>query len=398
MDVRPLEGLRVLELGQLVAGPWACTWLATFGADVIKVEPPEGDPLRQWRGLDADGTSLWWRSLARDRRCVQVDLRRPEGQDLVRRLAQRCDVVVENFRPGTLEAWGLSPDVLRQANPGLILCRVSGFGQTGPGRERPGYASVCEAAGGLRYVTGHPGQPSVRPDLSLGDSVAGMQAALGILLALQARARTGLGQDIDVSIAETVLQLTESMIPEADRLGVVRQPSGTALSGVVPSGAWVTSDGRQVVLGANGESVFRRLLGAMGRPELADDARLRGNAARVAHRAEVEGLVAAWVGAHTEAEVLGALRAAGVPSSAVPDARELLVDPHFQAREAFVTLEVGGRALRVPAVGPRLSATPGKSEHAGPDLGAHTGEVLREVLNLADSELEALALAGVIGR
>ena len=396
---RPLDGLVVLELGQILAGPFAGTILGAFGAEVIKVEPPGGDPIRGWRGLDPeDGVSLWWRSLGRDKRAVAIDLAREEGQELARGLARRADVLIENFRPGTMERWGLGPERLLADHPGLVYARISGFGQTGPYAARPGYASVCEAFGGLRHLTGTPGEPPVRANLSLGDSLAGLHAALGILLALRARdadpARRG--QVVDVAIFESVFAVLESVVPEFDRLGLVRGPSGTTITGIVPSNAYPCADGREVVVGANNSANYRRLMEAVGRPDLAADPALATNPGRVERQEEIDGAIAAWTRTHAAAEVVARLERAGVPASSILDVAEIFADPHFAARGAIQRIDDGGRPLAVPAIGPRLAATPARSARAGAELGAETRAVLAERLGLGDETIDALAAAGVV--
>jgi crotonobetainyl-CoA:carnitine CoA-transferase CaiB-like acyl-CoA transferase len=397
---RPLDGVVVLELGQILAGPYAGQLLAAFGAEVIKVEPPDGgDPIRGWRGLDPDdGTSLWWRSLGRDKRAVAIDLAAARGQELVGALARQADVLIENFKPGTLERWGLGPERLLADNPSLIVARISGFGQSGPYAHRPGYASVCEAFGGLRHLTGTPGEPPVRANLSLGDSLAGLQAALGILLALRARDADPerRGQVIDVAIFEAVFSVLESTVPEYDRLGTVRGPSGTTITGIVPSNAYPAADGRQVVIGANNTANYRRLMRAAGRADLADDPELATNPGRVARRTEIDGAIAAWTGTLAADEIVARLDAASVPASKIFSVADMAADPHYVARELFERLPVGGREVAMPAVGPRLTRTPARSGHAGRDLGADTRKVLVERLGLTAAEIDELRRTAVI--
>ena len=401
---RPLDGIRVLEMGQLIAGPFAGSVLGYFGAEVIKVEPPAGgDPLRQWRVL-RDGTSLWWRSLARNKKCVGVDLRQEEGRALAKRLAERSDVLIENFRPGTMEKWGLGPDALREVNPGLVYARISGYGQDGPYASRPGFASVCEGIGGLRYVNGHPGEPPVRPNLSLGDTLAGLHAVIGILLALIQRGKAsaealggGKGQVVDVAIYESVFNVLEGVVAEYDGAGVVREPSGSTLTGIVPTGTYPCRDGGHVIIGGNNDSIFRRLMRAIGRDDLADDPRLAENPGRVEHQAEVDGAIAEWTSRHDAARVLAVMEEAAVPSGPIYSVRDMFADPHFQARGLFERVEVDGRELRVPALMPKLADTPGGTDWAGPDPGSHDAEILRELLGLDEKTLRGLAERGVVG-
>jgi crotonobetainyl-CoA:carnitine CoA-transferase CaiB-like acyl-CoA transferase len=391
IDRRALAGVRVVELGQLMAGPFAGTILAYHGAEVIKVEPPgAGDPIRDWRHVDG-GTSLWWRSLARNKRCVTLDLRGDEGRAIARRLILRADVLLENFRPGTLESWGLVPARLLEENPRLVVVRVSGFGQTGPWAGRPGFAAVCEAAAGLRHLTGVPGEPPVRANLSLGDSVAGLHAALGTLLALRARERDGRGQVVDVAITEAVLNLLESVIPEAAR-GVVRGPSGTTITGVVPSNLYPCAGGEAVVIGANGVSLFRRLMEAAGRSDLARDPRLESNTGRVERQAEIDEAIAAWTRTLPAAEVEARLVSAAVPCAAIATPADLLANPHYRARGLFERFDLAGEELVLPALAPRLDGTPGHTDFPGPDLGAHNREVYAEL------GIDAAALAGLRAR
>lgn len=391
---RPLDGIRVLELGQLIAGPFTGTLLAYFGAEVIKIEPPGGDPIRRWRLMNGD-TSWWWYSIGRNKKSVTVDLRTDEGRNLIRRLAQRCDVLVENFRPGTLERWGIAPQVLRGDNPGLIVSRISGYGQTGPLAERPGYASVCEGFGGFRYVNGFPGQPPVRPNLSMGDTLAALHAVIGILLALQARQGTGCGQTVDVAIFEAVYNLMESVVPEYSATGAVREPSGSTLTGIVPTNTYLCRDGHHVIIGGNGDSIYRRLMEAAGRSDLACDPRLADNAGRVRHEAEIDAAISAWTATLDAAEVLARLEVAGVPSGPIYSVREMMDDPQYRARGLFERVAVGGRTLDLPAIVPRLESTPGRTDWPGPAIGAHTAQVLRELLGTDEGELAALREAGV---
>lgn len=394
---RPLDGIRVLEMGQLLAGPFAGALLGYFGAEVIKVEPPgTGDPLRRWRVLDRDGTSLWWRSLGRNKKCITLDLRREEGRALARRLAAVSDVLIENFRPGTMAAWGLGAETLRAAHPGLIYTSISGYGQTGPYSDRPGFASVCEAVGGLRFVTGFPGQPPVRSNLSLGDSLTGLHAALGVLLALLQRQRSGAGQQVDAAIYESVFNMLEAVVPEYDRAGVVRQPSGSTITGIVPTNSYACADGRYVVIGASGDSLFRRLMTTAGRPEMAEDPRLADNAGRVEHQPEIDGAIAAWTATLPSTELLAVLEAARVPAGLIYSVEDMVEDPHYRARGLFEEVEVGGAPLKVPALRPLLTDTPGRTEWPGPEVGSHNREVYGGLLGLSDAELEQLATDGVL--
>ena len=394
----PLAGLKVLELGQLIAGPFATAFLAWFGAEVIKVEPPgTGDPLRTWRVVH-NGTSLWWHLMARNKKCVTLNLRVPEGQKIARGLAKKVDVVIENFRPGTLEKWGLGFEELKKENPKVILARISGYGQTGPYAQRPGFAAVAEAFGGLRYVTGEPDRPPVRPNLSLGDSVAGLHAALGILMALYHRdVKSGSGQVIDVALYETVLNLMEGTIPEYDKAGVKREREGMRLTGIVPSGTYPCADGEYVVIGANGESIFRRFMMAIGREDLATDVRLSSNEGRSKHIDEIDQAITNWTKGRASGEALTVLSKADVPSGPIYSAAEMLADRHYQARGVFEEAELGGgEKVKLPRLAPRLEATPGEMRWIGPALGEHNNEVYGKWLGYPAAELERLAKEGVI--
>ena len=395
--VRPLDGIRVLELGQLLAGPFTSCVLAYFGAEVIKVEPPGGDPLRTWR-ITRDGTSLWWYSLARNKKSVGIDLQSSEGRKLVSDLALKCDVVVENFRPGTMEKWDLGPDTLKAKKPDLIYARVSGYGQTGPYASKPGFASVCEAVSGFRYVTGFPNQPPVRPNLSLGDTLAGMHAVVGILLALVTRLRStsARGQVVDVAIYESIFNMLEAVVPEYDGAGVVREPSGSTVTGIVPTNTYLCGDDKYVVIGANGDSLFKRLMEAIGRPEMACDERFAKNSGRVQHEREIDAAITAWTRAHGSQTVLDTLAAAAVPSGPIYNVADMLSDPHFQARELFETVRVSDQPLKIPAILPKLESTPGRTDWPGPTLGAHNGEVLGGLLGLAANDIERLRSEKVV--
>ncbi len=397
-QLKPLDGIRVLELGQLLAGPFTGTLLAYFGAEVVKVEPPgSGDPLRRWR-LVEDGSSLWWHSLGRNKKCVTLDLRQPAGRRLARRLAEQVDVLVENFRPGTMEKWGLGPEELRAARPGLIYARVSGYGQDGPYASRPGYASVCEGVGGLRYVNGFPDRPPVRPNLSLGDSLAGLHAAFGVLLALLQRQRGDdrRGQVVDVAIYESVFNMLEAVVPEYDGAGAVRGPSGSTITGIVPTNTYLCHDGKHVIIGGNGDSIFRRLMHTAERPDLAEDPRLADNVGRVEHQEEVDSAIAAWTATLPASEVLELLEQARVPAGPINSVAEMFEDPHFQARGLFEEVDVGGKPLKIPAILPKLGRTPGETLWPGPAVGAHNREILTGWLDLSSEEIDRLAADKVI--
>jgi crotonobetainyl-CoA:carnitine CoA-transferase CaiB-like acyl-CoA transferase len=382
-SARPLEGIRVLEMGQLLAGPFAGCVLGYFGAEVIKVEPPGGDPIRGWRVV-RDGTSLWWASLARNKKSVVLDLGTPRGREIAKQLAGKSDVLIENFRPGTLEKWGMGPDQLKKLNPELIVARVSGYGQTGPNAAQPGFASVCEGFAGFRYLNGVPGSAPVRPNISMGDTLAGLHAVLGILLALTARLRrkAPAGQVVDVAIYESVFNMLEGVVPEYDGAGVVREPSGSTITGIVPTNTYRCADGKYVVVGGNGDSIYQRLMRAIGRPEMADAPRFATNAKRVENEREIDAAIAAWTGAHASAQVLEVLRAADVPNGPIYSVAEMMADPHFNARGMFEQVEVAGKPLKVPAIPPLLGETPGRTDAPGPALGAHTEEVLGQLLGL----------------
>jgi crotonobetainyl-CoA:carnitine CoA-transferase CaiB-like acyl-CoA transferase len=395
---KPLEGLRVLELGQLLAGPFTGSILAYFGAEVIKVEPPGGDPIRGWRELDNGGTSFWWRSLGRNKKCITVDLKTEEGRGLVRRLANRSDVLIENFSPGVMERWGLSPEDLKRSNPGLVYARISGYGQSGPYRGKPGFASVCEAISGFRYVNGFQGEAPVRPNLSIGDTIAALHAALGIMLALRARDELPgkHGQVVDVALYESMFNLMEAVIPEFSGAGVVREPAGTTVTGIVPTNTYRCADGKYVVIGGNGDSIFKRLMEGIGRADLASDPQLASNAGRVQRESEIDAAIGAWCAVRPVAAVLAVMEEQRVPAGPIYSVADMFVDPHFRERGLFEGVEIDGKPLEIPALLPRLADTPGKTEWAGPPVGSHTDEVLSEVLGLSDAEVAALRAAAAI--
>lgn len=401
-DVPPgaLDGVRVLELGTLIAGPFCGRLLADHGADVIKLEAPDRpDPLREWGQAEQDGHHFFWTVHARNKRCITLDLRRPEGQDLFLRLADRADVLVESFRPGTLERWGLGPDVLAERNPGLVVARVSGYGQTGPLAAKPGYASVAEAVSGMRHLNGFPGGPPPRAALSIGDSLAGMFAAQGVLTALLARARTGRGQVVDAALSESCLALLESTIPDFSRTGLVRGPGGTRLDGLAPSNLYRCADDRWLIIAANQDTVFARLCTAMDRPELVDDPRFATHTARGRHQDEIDAIVGDWAGQHGADDLTELLEDAGVVVGPVNTVAEVVDDPQFRARGMLVEHfdERIGADVLGPGVVPVLDGTPGSVRWAGPPRpGTHNEEVYGGLLGLSADERTELEAAGVI--
>ena len=391
----PLAGLKVIELGQLIAGPFAAKTLADFGAEVIKIEPPiTGDPLRQWRLLH-DGTSVWWQVQSRNKKSVALDLKQPEARDIVRRLAAECDVLIENFKPGVMEAWGLGYDELSQANPGLIMLRISGYGQTGPYKDRPGFGVVAEAMGGLRYLTGEPGRVPVRVGVSIGDTLASLHGVIGILMALHHRHANGRGQMIDVALYEAVFNCMESLLPEYSAFGAVREAAGSALPGIAPSNAYPCIDGWVLVAG-NGDSIFTRLMTTIGRDDWARDPTLVGNAARVARVDEIDAAIGTWTCTRTVTAVLDALNAAQVPAGRLYTAKDIAEDPHYRARSMVERVtSADGLSLDVPGIVPKLSATPGRITRRAPTLGEDTQAVLRE-LGITPEQEAGLRARGVL--
>lgn len=395
--MKPMQGVKVLELGTLIAGPFCTRILGEFGADVIKVESPDGgDPLRQWRKLH-QGTSLWWSVQARNKKSLTANLKHPEGLAIVRQLAAEADIVVENFRPGVLEKLGLGWDALSAANPGLVMVRLSGFGQTGPYKDRPGFGAIGESMGGLRYITGFPDRPPVRTGISIGDSIAALWAAIGGLMALRHReVNGGVGQVVDVALYEAVFAMMESMVPEFDVAGFVRERTGNIMPGITPSNTHTTRDGRHIIVGGNGDAIFRRLMLAVGRPDLADDPGLASNAGRDLRAIELYGVIDAWVAARDGDSVLAALEAAEVPASSVYSVADMFRDAQFAARGMLEQASLpDGTPMCIPGIVPRLTETPGSTEWLGPGLGEHTDELLRG-LGFDAERIAALRAAGAI--
>lgn len=390
-----LQGLKVLEMGQLIAGPFASKMLGEFGAQVIKIEPPGvGDPLRKWRKLK-DGTSLWWHVQSRNKQSLTLNLKAAEGQDIVRRLVAEADVLVENFRPGTLESWGLGWDTLSKINPRLIMLRISGYGQTGPYRDRPGFGVIGEAMGGLRHLTGHPGQAPVRVGISLGDSLSSLYGVIGVLLALQERQNSGMGQFIDVALYESVFAMMESLVPEYDACGYIREPAGSALPGITPSNSYPCGDGHFVLIAGNGDSIYKRLMQLIGRQDLADDPRLAQNDGRGEHAERIDAAIAEWTLQHDRDQVLEALNQALVPAGFPYTAADIVQDPHYLARQMIETVQTSAGALKVPGVLPKLSRTPGRLGAGGPGLGEHTDDLLAG-LGLSGEQVRGLRERGII--
>lgn len=397
----PLQGLKVVEMGQLIAGPFAAKTLADFGADVIKIEPPPkkdgqggGDPLRVWRLLK-DGTSVWWQVQSRNKRSLALDLRTPEARDIVRRLCAEADVLIENFRPGALEAWGLDPADLIAANPRLVVLRVSGYGQTGPYRDKPGFGLLGEAMGGIRHLTGEPGRVSVRVGVSLGDTLAALHGVIGILMALHEREKSGQGQVIDVALYEAVFNCMESLLPEYSAFGAVRGPGGSALPGIAPSNAYPCRDGH-VLIGGNGDGIFKRLMTAIGRDDLGQDATLADNAGRVARVQELDAAIGAWTSPRTVSEVLAELDLAEVPAGRIYTVADIATDAHYAARDMLLSRpQPDGSTLLVPGIVPKLSRTPGGHWRDAPALGQDTDAVLSG-MGLTVAQIAELRERGVV--
>ncbi|KAB2921092.1 MAG: CoA transferase [Dechloromonas sp.] len=394
---KPLAGVKVVELGTLIAGPFCTRIMAEFGAEVIKVEAPEGgDPLRQWRKI-YEGTSLWWYVQARNKQSVTANLKHPEGRAFVRRLIAGADILVENFRPGVLEKLGLDWESLHAENPGLVMVRLSGFGQSGPYKDQPGFGAVGESMGGLRYITGFPDRPPVRTGISIGDSIAALWGAIGGLMALRHReVNGGAGQVVDVALYEAVFAMMESLVPECDVFGFVRERTGNIMPGITPSNTHTTRDGKYLTIGANGDAIFRRFMLAIGRADLADDPGLADNGGRDARRDEIYGLIDAWCAGQDAADALALLEKAGVPASRVYSVLDMFADPQFIARQMFESAKLpDGRDFRMPGIVPKLSATPGGTKWVGPALGAHTDAVLAG-LGYSPEQIAALRATGAV--
>jgi crotonobetainyl-CoA:carnitine CoA-transferase CaiB-like acyl-CoA transferase len=395
----PLKGLTVLEMGQMIAGPFAAATLAGFGAEVIKIERPNtGDPLRHWRKVYR-GNSLWWVSMGRNKKSITLDLHHPRGQELAKQLASKVDIVIENFKPGVMEQWGMGYDDLKAVNPKLIMVRVSGWGQTGPYALRPGFANVAEGVGGIRYTSGYGDRPPVRTGVSLGDTLAGLHAALGALTAVYHRdLNGGEGQIVDVAIYESVFNMMESMLSEYDKFGHVRERMGAKLEGIVPSATYPTRDNKYIIIGANGDSIYKRLMQAAGRQDLAEDPRLTHNQGRAEHEPLIDRAIEEWTLQHTYSELYETLVRVEVPCGPVYSIADIVKDEQYQAREVWEEVELGepGDTVKIPSVIPKLSKTPGRTEWTGPELGAHNDEIYRGVLGLGDEELRILKQDGVI--
>ena len=391
-----LCNLRVIELGQLIAGPFAAKTLADFGADVIKIEPPDsGDPLRKWRLLK-DGTSVWWQIQSRNKRSIALDLKQPEAQDIVRQLVKDADVLIENFRPGAMEGWGLGPDELLALNPKLIMLRISGYGQTGPYRDKPGFGVVAEAMSGLRHLTAEPGRVPVRVGVSIGDTLASLHGVIGILLALHERHTSGKGQVIDVALYEAVFNCMESLLPEFSAFGAVREAAGSALPGIAPSNAYKCQDGGYVLIAGNGDSIFKRLMHTMGRDDLGLDPNLADNAGRVKRVEEIDAAIGAWTATLSVAQVLELLDAASVPAGRIYTVADIATDPHYQARDMILqTVMADGSTLALPGIVPKLSRTPGSHRRNAPEIGQDTDAVLQDI-GLTPAQIQALKEKGIV--
>lgn len=394
----PLEGIKVVEMGSLIAGPFCSRILAEFGAEVIKIEPPKGgDQIRKWRVLDDTGTSLWWYVQSRNKKCITLDCRSEEGLQITKKLLEEADVLIENFKPGTIAKWGLSKEVLEELNPRLITCHISGYGQDGPYHDRPGYGAIGEAMGGMRYLTGYPHLPPTRVGISIGDSVASLYSVIGILMALYNRDQaSGRGQEVDVALYEAIFSLMESMVPEYDKAGVIRERTGSVLPGIVPSNIYETKDEKFVVLAANGDNIFQRLLATMKREDLVGDKRFLTNDGRVYHVDYLEQIIRDWVNEYNLDECLEQLHQNGIPAGAIYNIEDIMADPHYQARDMILEIEhpeMG--SLKMPGIVPKLSETPGSVNWTGAKLGEHNREVFKEI-GLTEEQIAKLHDKGII--
>ena len=391
-----LAGLKVVELGQLIAGPFAAKTLADFGADVIKIEPPgSGDPLRQWR-LIKDGMSVWWQVQSRNKRSLALDLRQTESQAIVRKLVAEADILIENFRPGAMESWGLGPDVLLELNPELIMLRISGYGQTGPYKDKPGFGVVAEAMGGLRHLSAEPGRLPVRVGVSIGDTLASLHGVIGILMALHEKQKSGIGQVIDVALYEAVFNCMESLLPEYSAFGAVRGPAGSALPGIAPSNAYLCKDGKCALIAGNGDSIFKRLMAAIGRDDLAVDPALADNAGRVKRVEEIDAAIGVWTSKHDVKEVLAVLDKAAVPAGRIYTIEDIAADPHYLARGMLAEISMrDGSVLKVPGIVPKLSRTPGQHRRNAPSLGQDTDAILTE-LGITAEQIREMRQRGIV--
>ena len=394
---KPLSGMRVIEMGQLIAGPFTGSVLGYFGAEVIKIEPITADPVRYWR-LTENNTSYWWHSVSRNKKSITLNLKSDEGRQIAKDLILKSDVLIEDFKPGTLEKWGMSPDDLKKDNPGLISARISGYGQTGPRSHLPGYASVCEGYGGFRYVNGFPDRPPVRPNLSIGDTLAGLHAAMGVMLAYIQREKDpdGKGQVVDAAIYESVFNMMEAVVPEYSGSGAIREPSGSTITGIVPTNTYITSDNKHVIIGGNGDSIFKRLMNAIGRPDMANDPKLKENQGRVENEQEIDAAIEKWTKDHTSDEVLSIMDEVSVPAGPILSVEDMMNDEHYIARGMFQEVEANGRTLHIPAMLPILTETPGTTEWPGPALSEHTDEVLSELLGKDEKEITQLREDGIL--
>jgi crotonobetainyl-CoA:carnitine CoA-transferase CaiB-like acyl-CoA transferase len=398
MTNRPLKGLKVLEMGQLLAGPFCAAYLAGFGAEVIKIEKPKtGDPLRQWRKIH-QGTSLWWLSMARNKKSITLDMTKPQGQEIAKRLAAKVDILIENFKPGTMEKWGMGYEDLKAINKGIIMVRVSGYGQTGPYSTRPGFANVAEGFGGMRYTSGDPDRPPVRTGTSIGDTLAGLHAALGALTAVYHRdVNGGEGQVVDVAIYESIFNMMESTLAEYDKFGHIRERNGAKLEGIVPTSTYPTGDGKFIIIGGNGDSIYRRLMSKIGRRDLAEHPEMQDNAGRIKHELEIDQAITDWTLTQNFEEAYQAMVEAGVPTGPVYSIADIVKDEHYQARGIFENVELGQNdTVKIPTVLPFLSATPGGTDWIGPKLGEHNEEIYRGFLEMSPGEYEDLIAQGVI--